>query len=150
MSPKFRYIGITDECVACEQCGKPNLKSTVVLAILDEDGTEESIVYFGSSCAAKALSVKGGGAAVLKAARYAHERLVEEVRFARRQLMFYGLPYEGEPTSAMVHTAVELYRDAHRDAVWAPGTSAGTWTGYVQDMLQRQQAKIAEGKVVGL
>jgi hypothetical protein len=50
----YRVKGTTDEVTECELCGRQELKGTVMLAPLDEDGNEEEIVYFGSSCGAKA------------------------------------------------------------------------------------------------
>lgn len=92
---RFRYLGVTDECVECQQCGRTELRSTVVLAILDTDGSTEDVTYYGSSCAARALGVEGDGRAVLQAARNAtvatlraalaaHERAEQlHSRFAR-------------------------------------------------------------------
>ena len=51
--------GITDECVECQRCGRRELKSTVVLAVLDADGNDEAVTYYGSSCARTALGVRG-------------------------------------------------------------------------------------------
>lgn len=99
-TPQFRYIGVTDECVECQKCGKADLKSTVVLAFLDEEGNDEGdVTYYGSTCAARALAakgvcVKGGGAAILQAARWRTEHLRHEATEARQQLAKYGLPEE--------------------------------------------------------
>jgi len=46
-------LGITDEVTTCECCGKSNLKRTVAL---DNGG---GVVYYGTSCAARALGMKG-------------------------------------------------------------------------------------------
>lgn len=60
MSTKLRveYFGITDECDTCECCGKTNLKKAVMLFILDEDGNRDELVYYGTTCAAKALNTR--------------------------------------------------------------------------------------------
>lgn len=47
----YEVKGITDEVTTCDCCGKKNLKSAVILA--NEAG---EIVYFGSDCAAAALT----------------------------------------------------------------------------------------------
>lgn len=96
-APKFRYIGVTDECIECQKCGKADLKSTIVLAILDADGNDEEITYYGSTCAARALSawgmrVKGGGREILQSARWATEKLQTAAKDARERLAKYGLP----------------------------------------------------------
>ncbi|MEU1254842.1 hypothetical protein ABZ445_16340 [Streptomyces chartreusis] len=50
----YKVLGTTDDVTTCELCGKPELKGTVVLAPLDEDGNPDGECYFGVSCAAKA------------------------------------------------------------------------------------------------
>lgn len=50
----FRVLGTTDEVTECEYCGRAELKGTVVLDLLDEDGASEGVVYYGSGCAATA------------------------------------------------------------------------------------------------
>ena len=52
--PAFRVLGTTDDVTACELCGKPELRGTVILGALDADGNVEGEAYYGSSCAAKA------------------------------------------------------------------------------------------------
>lgn len=49
----FRVLGTTDDVTTCEQCGRADLKSTVVLAALDPEGSEDGVIYAGSDCAAK-------------------------------------------------------------------------------------------------
>jgi len=65
---RFTYLGTSDEVDACDCCGKSDLKSTV--AILDNDSGET--LYFGTTCAARALKqtvkeVKAGTAAADRA-----------------------------------------------------------------------------------
>lgn len=57
MSAKLRveYYGITDECGECGHCGKSGLKKTVMLFSLGADGSREELMYWGSTCAARAL-----------------------------------------------------------------------------------------------
>ena len=50
----YRIKGTTDDVTTCGQCGREDLKSTVVMAILDADSNEEDVTYMGSDCAAKA------------------------------------------------------------------------------------------------
>ena len=52
---RFALLGIDDEIVACDCCGKKNLKCTVALSQLDADGNEVAGVRFGRDCAARAL-----------------------------------------------------------------------------------------------
>ncbi len=119
MSIKFRYLGITDECIVCQLCGKADLKSTVVLAVLDEDGNEETVTYYGSTCAARALAVKGGSRAVLDSARAAHTRTVDAAQDARSRLAFYGLPTTGTPPLRDLREPLWKFVDANPRAARA-------------------------------
>ena len=47
----YAVVGTTDEVDACECCGRQNLKMTVMLVAAGS----ESVVYFGTECAAKAM-----------------------------------------------------------------------------------------------
>jgi hypothetical protein len=81
----FRYIGTTDETTVCEHCGREDLRSTVVLALLDVDGNEEEYVRYGSTCAARALAIRGGGSAVRHAAQYAQLATLRDARDAHQR-----------------------------------------------------------------
>lgn len=54
----YRVYGTTDEITECGQCGKPHLKGTVMMQILDADGNAEAMIYVGSHCAEKLTGVK--------------------------------------------------------------------------------------------
>jgi hypothetical protein len=154
-APGFRYIGVTDECVECQKCGKTELRATVVLAILDADGNTEDVTYYGSTCAARALAergtpVKGGGRAVLQSARWAQERLRTEADDARRMLAYYGLPETGEPDDGTIREAMRLYVRHHPNIhEWVKETGVGV-RARVLDMLARKRAVLAEAALVGL
>lgn len=81
----FRVRGATDDVTECERCGRPELKGTVVLEVLDadENGTGE-LVYYGSSCGAKAA---GWTTKHLKdeVRRVAREKLEAEIAEKQRQ-----------------------------------------------------------------
>jgi hypothetical protein len=146
-TPRYRYLGVTDACTECEQCGKPELRSTVVLAPLDADGNPEAEpVYFGSTCAARALAVRGGGRAVLQTARNAHHATLTEAADARSRLAHYALPETGEPTAAEMTHASALFAHNHRNAVWAP--TVADWTPYVLDLITRKRAALALAELV--
>lgn len=78
----FRVKGTTDDVTECELCGRQELKGTVVLAVLDEDGNEEGVVYYGSSCGAKAAgwTTKEVRDAAKAADRAAHEAKLARIR----------------------------------------------------------------------
>lgn len=51
----FRVRGTTNDVTDCEQCGRTELRGTVVLQPLDAEGNDDGdVCYFGSSCAAQA------------------------------------------------------------------------------------------------
>ncbi|MFJ4828480.1 hypothetical protein ACIP79_00855 [Streptomyces sp. NPDC088747] len=50
----YKVKGTTNDVTTCDQCSRVELKGTVVMAALDADGNEEEILYFGTSCAARA------------------------------------------------------------------------------------------------
>ena len=45
--------GLTDEVTECEICGKPELKGTVRLVLVDADGNDDGEIYAGVTCAAR-------------------------------------------------------------------------------------------------
>jgi hypothetical protein len=49
----YRVRGTTDDVTECQICGKPELKGTVILDILDADGNTEDITYAGTTCAGR-------------------------------------------------------------------------------------------------
>ena len=76
---RYSYLGTTDEHTTCDCCGKEDLKSTV--GIRDIETGED--VFFGSTCAARALKVKvaevrKGTAAADESKRVAAERARRE------------------------------------------------------------------------
>jgi len=52
----YRVRGTTDDVTECQICGKPELKGTVILDILDADGNIEDITYAGTTCAGRLTS----------------------------------------------------------------------------------------------
>jgi hypothetical protein len=50
----FRVAGTTDDVTTCDQCGKDDLRHTVVMVHLDADGNDDGVSYMGSDCAARA------------------------------------------------------------------------------------------------
>lgn len=79
----FRVLGTTDHVTVCYLCGRDELRGTIALEILDNDGTGTgTVVYYGSSCGAKAAgwtqkdfnaAVKTADQAKIEAARIARE-----------------------------------------------------------------------------
>ena len=78
----YRVHGITDDTDTCEHCGKADLNRVVMLAVLDADGNAEEIVYFGTTCAARALAKRGTRvtAAKVRDAASAADRVMVQAR----------------------------------------------------------------------
>lgn len=77
MTKAYRVAGTTDEATTCDLCGKVELRATVMLIPLDDDGNDDGdAAYFGTSCAAKAAgwTVKDVRAGVKRAADEKRER----------------------------------------------------------------------------
>lgn len=146
---RFRYIGTTSDVVECENCGKVDLRATVIIMPVDAEGNDEGEpTYYGSTCAARALVVKGGGAAVRKAAEGARYTTLMAAWDARRMLWVYGLPETGEPSHAQLRHAVREYvRRNNGVAARVAGTGMKV-PDMVRDMLARKRAVIAEAVLV--
>jgi hypothetical protein len=95
-TPRFRYLGTTDVTHVCEKCGKDELRKVVMIVPLDAEGNDDGEpAYYGSTCAARALGVKGGGRAVSKAAEYARLKTLMEAHSGRATLRKYGIAETG-------------------------------------------------------
>jgi hypothetical protein len=91
--PAYRVHGTTDDVTTCQICGKPELKGTVILDILDEDGNTEEVTYAGTTCAAKLTGRKA--TAIKNAAAAADYRCQQALEHARRVLSWWE-PIEGD------------------------------------------------------
>lgn len=56
----YRAAGFTEDITDCEVCGKVDLKGTVRLVIVDQDGAEEGELHAGVVCAARRAGRKAG------------------------------------------------------------------------------------------
>lgn len=74
---KYRFIGTTDSVTTCDCCGRTGLKVTV--CIHNEETGDE--LYFGTSCAAKALRIPSKE---VTAGAKAADRAREEAERAQR------------------------------------------------------------------
>lgn len=72
-----KFLGNSDDVTTCECCGRTNLKSTVALSIDDGEA-----VYFGVTCAARALAMDA--ALVRKASKAADDEKYRAEQAARR------------------------------------------------------------------
>jgi hypothetical protein len=149
---RWRYLGTTNDVVDCQRegCPQTDLSHTVVIMPLDVDGNDDGDpVYYGSTCAARALAVKGGGRAVSKAAEHARLHTLMGAHDARRMLRLYGdLPEIGPLTEEQRRAGVHAYVRNNRGVHAAIQRDGGTVTDRLLDMLARKQAAIADAVLI--
>jgi len=101
---EYKIHGTTDEITVCDCCGKPNLRATVVLEVLEGDNAGD-LLHFGSHCAARALGRKKSHADVIVAQAKRAQKLA--------------------PVAAAVKAAIALGIEAARDAGRAKAQELG-------------------------
>lgn len=72
----MKILGRTDERTTCDKCGKQHLKVTVAIELDDN-----SVVYYGTTCAAKALRATG-----IKTSKSALDTTVRAIALANKWL----------------------------------------------------------------
>lgn len=130
----YRVRGTTDDVTICERCGKPELKGTVILDVLDTDGNTEEITYFGTTCAARVTGRKA--TAIKNDASGADYRRIEAVRNAEECIAHYA-PFEVEGPVQLgfaYYTANKMFFQRH------PGANA---TEMAQASLARHRETVA-------
>lgn len=113
---KYRMIGTTDDVVDCAKCGKPDLRATVVLELLDAEGNSEGITYFGSTCAARALATRGiriSAAKVRSEADAAQRQREAMARHCAANLDFYGIAIEETLTEDRIAEILPKWRSVN-------------------------------------
>jgi hypothetical protein len=150
VAPAARYIGVTDECVECQQCGKVGLRSTVVLGLLDADGNVDEVTYYGSDCAARALGVGGGARKVLAAAREADRTTRALAADARDRAAHYGYdPVTGEITTARSFAEIAVRRRRlYVGSPWAADMTWQDWQDAAREMIARDVAAVAAERLL--
>lgn len=78
---RYRAVRSTDDVTSCDLCGREDLKGTVLLALVDEDGDVSGEIYAGVICAARAAGKK---AAEIRREVTAAEAATREARRAHR------------------------------------------------------------------
>lgn len=151
----FRYVGTTDDVVTCERCGKQDLRCTVVLALLDEDGNDEGVTYYGTTCAARALKLgRGGALQVEKAATAAQHRVTSQYRDALEFLAYVGVDVQGRPmftrdgVTRLWGPAARRYRMAN--PVRSAFSDRSDMVSDVQSAVARKVAILADARRLGL
>lgn len=136
----YRVRGTTDDVTECQICGKPELRGTVVLEILDADGNAEDVTYAGTTCAAKVTGRKA--TAIRHEAAAADIKRGQELRKAREIIAVYG-PVENDRRAAR-----ELFfeRNPHfRAGRISPFAEFKGAVATVAEMLADARAVIAAG-----
>ncbi|MGW1562759.1 hypothetical protein ACWCQ1_40605 [Streptomyces sp. NPDC002144] len=117
----WKIKGISDDRTQCDCCGLSGLKRTVALMPLDADGNEngtaEDVVYYGTSCAAKALGWRQGQ--VTSAALTAQHQRNELDHYARRIISIYA-PIESAPAAVQARVFHQRNRYHHRPRAVSP------------------------------
>ena len=138
MTTTYKALGTTDDVTTCEICGKPELKGTVVVAILDADGNREDTIYAGSTCAARRVGgrttakqirdkANSANLARRQAVEFATEKMswwepIEFDRVAIREQYFTANPGARGHVNAIERVA-EILREA-REVIATDGLSA--------------------------
>jgi roadblock/LC7 domain-containing protein len=55
----YRVHGTTDDTDTCEVCGKVELRSVIMLAVIEAGEETGELIYAGSTCAARKLAKRG-------------------------------------------------------------------------------------------
>jgi len=87
-APAYRVKGTTDDVTECQICGKPELKGTVILDILDEDGNVEDITYAGTTCAGRLTGTAARH--VRRAAELADCKAAQRLEWAREKIAAFA------------------------------------------------------------
>jgi hypothetical protein len=82
----YRVLGTTDDITDCDQCGRDDLKSTVILGHLDADGNVEGVRYVGSDCGAR---LSGQRASVIASGARKADRAAREAANAAYDAVSY-------------------------------------------------------------
>lgn len=133
-STRYANRGTTDDVTTCQICGKPELRGTVILGILDADGNTEDVTYAGTTCAARVIGGQATGASVRRDADAANYRRARAVEQAREQLTWW------EP--------IEFDRQAIRDLYFGANPGARTKVNAIErvaEILRDARECIATG-----
>ncbi len=126
--PKWKIKGIVDDITECGCCGRRGLKRTVAMMPLDADGNEdgaaEDVVFYGTSCAADALSWTQGK--VTDTARAAQAERDQRDNWARRMLSMRAAEDEGRLLTLFRSEYEGLTRPA---AAPEAGSARTSWSG---------------------
>jgi hypothetical protein len=139
----YQVRGTTSDVTECQICGKPDLRRTVILGVLDADGNTEDVTYAGTTCAAKVTGRRTS--AIRDEAIIADARRNYSLRQAREIIATYG-PVEGDKRATR-----ELFFDRNpgfRPGVISPFAEFKGAAATVAGMLADARATLAGTKEV--
>jgi hypothetical protein len=151
-----RYIGITDEQTVCDRCGKSELGRTVILVTLDADGNDDGVVRFGTTCASRALAVKGGARKVADLANFATYQTQQDASRARRWFAKWDVADMDTTDIEAVKVFARTYRRAQFEAlngrgvleVGPGGVTLDRWVEILIDTIGRYRRAIADAALI--
>jgi hypothetical protein len=102
MATTYRVRGTSDH-TQCMNCGRTDLRKTIILDVLDDDGNVDETVYYGTECATTVTGLKA--AAIKRAAQTADYERQQEIEWAEGFVATYG-PIE----SNNLRTEMQFFR----------------------------------------
>jgi hypothetical protein len=101
----LKAVGFNDEQTTCDQCGRLELRGTVIVA--DHDGNE--VGRYGTTCAGHVLGVKVTRREAVSREAYRRQCVVHEIQQARRAVK------DGRMDWARMHVAeLDRFHVLHR------------------------------------
>lgn len=139
MTTTYRIHGTTDDTDTCEQCGKIELRSVVMLAVLDDGEETGELIYVGTTCAARKLATRGvrTTAARVRDASAAAARVMDRARE-------FADEFEDITLNAYIAANATAYLNLHGTV---PAALAAARVGYAD--LLAEVAAIRTGSLTG-
>lgn len=136
----YRVHGVSDDTDTCEVCGKSELRSVIMLAVLDVDGETGELIYAGSTCAARMIAQRGKRVTATRV-RYAADAAANVMDRARE--------FADEFRTITVNAYIAANSTAYLNANGQDTTRAlaAARAGYVE--LQAEIAAIDAGTLAG-
>lgn len=140
MTTTYRVHGVSDDTDTCENCGKIELRSVVMLRVLDDGEETGELIYVGSTCASRLLAKRGKrvtAARVRDAAGAAARVLTEATKWAHEFAALTVNQYIAANANAYLNST-------HGDVTAALNAAR---QGYLD--VQHEAAAILAGKLTG-
>lgn len=136
----YRVHGVSDDTDTCEVCGKSELRSVIMLAVLDADGETGELIYAGSTCAARMMAQRGKRVTATRV-RYAADAAANVMDRARE----FADEFRAITVNGYIAANSTAYLNANRQDT--AKALAAARAGYVE--LQAEIAAIDAGTLAG-